>query len=350
MSDEAALPEVASALTESVSSDAPPPAETARSSVAESLAATFDRIQEREGNAPGQRAQDGKFQPRQAPVVAAPGAPTTDQPATEGNEPPPAAIEAPQSWSAEMKAQFATLPPDAQKYVAQRESEAHAKISDQGNRLKAFDGLSHVLEPRRAELMASYGSVEKGLSDLMALHARYHTDPVSVIVGLAQGAGIRLDQLPQLAQQAPPQAQRVDPHVAALHNEVAALKSTITTQAYGEAEKIVEAFKAKPENKHYAAVEPRIAELINSGVARDLPTAYKMAVRENDTLLEQDFAERATAAKAKADAEAKRLADEARKANVVNIRTPGARASGGPASGTIRSSLERAYDKVNGAA
>lgn len=325
------------------------PVETPTPTVAESLAATFDRIQEREGNAPGQRGPDGKFQPRQAPVAAAAGTQNPDQPATEGNEPPPAAIEAPQSWSAEMKAQFAALPPDAQKYVAQRESEAHAKISEQGNRLKAFDGLSHVLEPRRAELMASYGSVEKGLSDLMALHARYHSDPVSVIVGLAQGAGIRLDQLPQLAAQ-PHQRQAADPQIAALSQEVAGLKSHITTQALGDAEKIVEAFKAKPEHKHYAAVESRIVELLNSGAARDLPTAYKMAVRENDTLLEQEFADRAAAAKAKADAEAKRLADAARQANVVNIRTPGGRAATTAKPASIRESLSRAYDTVNGAA
>ena len=65
------------------------PAEAPRPSVAESLAATYERIQEREGNAPGQRAPDGKFQPRTAPVAAAPGTTDPDQPSTQGNEPPP---------------------------------------------------------------------------------------------------------------------------------------------------------------------------------------------------------------------------------------------------------------------
>ena len=324
-----------------VTTDAPRP------SVAESLAATYDRIQEREGNAPGQRGPDGKFQPR-APAAAT-GTPNPDQPATQGNEPLPAAIEAPQSWSAEMKAQFAALPPDAQKYVAQRESEAHAKISEQGSKLKSFDNLAQVIEPNRAELMAAYGSVEKGVNDLLTLRSLAVSNPHSFIVQFARGAGIDIGQLAQQAAQGQFQPRPADPHIAALHNEVAALKGTLTTQALGEAEKLVEAFKAKPENKHYAAVESRIAELINAGAARDLPTAYKMAVRENDQLLEQEFAERAAAAKAKADTEAKRLADEARKANVVNIRTPGARATGTP-TGTIRDSLTRAYDRVNGAA
>lgn len=326
-----------------------PAADTPRPSVTESLAATFDRIQEREGNAPGQRAPDGKFQPRQAPVAAAPGTPNPDQPSTEGNEPPPAAIEAPQSWSAEMKAQWSALPPDVQATIAKRESEAHAKISDQGSKLKSFDSLAQVIEPNRAELTAAYGSVEKGVNDLLTLRSLAVNNPREFVVQFARGAGIDIAQLAQQAAQGQFQPRPVDPHIAALHQEVAALKGTLTTQALSESQKVVDAFKADPAHKHYAAVESRIAELLNAGAARDLPTAYKMAVRENDALLEQEFTERAAAAKAKADAEAKRLADEARKANVVNIRTPGARASGTP-TGSIRDSLVRAYDRVNGAA
>lgn len=350
MTDEAAAPIDTGAPSADVAAPeaaSTPAASDPPRSVAETLAASFDAIQKREGNAPGQRGADGKFAP-QAPAAAA-ATDIPDQPATEGNEPPQAAIEAPQSWSAEMKAKFATLPPEAQQYVAQRESEAHAKISDQGNKLKAFDGLSHVLEPRRNELMQSYGSVEKGVSDLLSLHSRYHTDPWPVIQGLAQGAGIRITRLDQSGQPAL-EAPQADPRIAALSQELAGIKSTLTTQALGEAQKLVDAFKAKPEHKHYAAVESRIAQLLSSGAATDLPSAYEMATWADPEVRKALLAEQAAADKARADAEAKRLADQARNANGVNVRTTGARASSTSKPKSMRESLERAYDTVNGAA
>ena len=337
--------------------DTPAPADpapvesTPERSVAESLAATFDAIQKREGDT---RGPNGQFQPREAPVAAAPGTESTDQPATQGDEPAKPAIEAPQSWSAEMKAAFPTLPPDVRDFIAKRESEAHAKISDQGNKLAAYDGLSRVLEPERNELLAAYGSEAKAVHDLLTLRKHALANPGQFIIQFARGAGVDLSQLPQLAA-SQPQAAPVDPRIAALSQQVESLTSIHRTQVHETAAQQVNAFKADPKNKHYATVESRIAELINTGAAGSgspaevLAKAYKMAVRENDQLLELEYADRAAQAKAKADAEAKRLATAARSANVVNIRTPGGR--GGPqAPSSIRESLEKAYDKANGAA
>lgn len=348
MTDEAAAPldPGAPSAPEAAPVATPAPAAPQRS-VTESLAATFDAIQKREGNAPGQRGADGKFQP-QAPVAAAATIESTDQPATDGTEPAKPAIEAPQSWSAEMRAKFATLPPEAQQYVAQRENEAHAKISEQGSKLASYDGLSRTLEPHRTDLMAAYGSVEKGVNDLLALRSEAIRNPVNFLIKFAEGAGIRLDQLPALAAQAP-QAQPVDPRIAALSHQVESLTSIHRQQALDAAQKQVEAFKADPKNKHYAAAESRIAELLNSGAAKDLADAYEQAVWGTPQLRELVIAERAAEAKAKADAEAKKLADAARAANVVNIRTSGGRAAPSAPS-SIRESLVRAYDRVNGAA
>ena len=348
MSDEAAtLDTGTSPAPEAAPSVAAPVSDAPQRTVTQSLAATFDAIQKREGNAPGQRGADGKFQP-QAPVAAAATTESTDQPATEGTEPAKPAIEAPQSWSAEMRAKFATLPPEAQQYVAQRESEAHAKISEQGSKLASYDGLSRALEPHRNALMAGYGSVEKGINDLLTLREVALRDPVRFLVDFAQGAGIRLDQLPALAAQAP-QAQPVDPRIAALSHQVESLTSIHRQQALDAAQKQVEAFKADPKNKHYAAAENRIAELLNSGAAKDLADAYEQAVWGTPQLRELVIAERAAEAKAKADAEAKKLANAARSANVVNIKTSGGRAAPSAPS-SIRESLVRAYDRVNGAA
>lgn len=348
MTDEAAAPldTGAPSAPEAAPVAAPAPSEPSRS-VAESLAATFDAIQKREGNAPGQRAPDGKFT-TQAPVAAAATTESTDQPATQGDEPAAPAIEAPQSWSAEMKAQFAALPPEAQKYVAQRESEAHAKISDQGSKLASFDGISRTIEPHRNALMAGYGSVEKGIGDLLTLRDAALRDPARFLIDFAQGAGIRLDQLPALAAQAP-QAQSADPRIAALSQQVESLTSIHQQQALSAAEQQVNAFKADPKNKHYAAVESRIAHLLKSGAAESLADAYEQAVWSNKDIRALVIAEQNAEAKKLADAEAKRLADAARSANVVNIRTPGGR-SGPQAPSSIRESLERAYEKANGAA
>lgn len=336
---------------EPVAAPEPTATESTTPTIAETLARSYAEIEAREAdpNAPpaAPRGTDGRYTPK-APAAAATATQTTDQPATQGNEPPSAAIVAPQSWSADMKALFPTLSPDAQKYVAQRESEAHAKISDQGNKLATFDGISKAIEPHRNALTAAYGSVDRGIGDLLTLRSAALADPARFLIDFARGAGIRLDQLPQLAAQAP-QAQPADPRIAALSRQVESLQSNINTQALGEAQKLVDAFKVDPKNKHYATLENRIAELLHQGSAKDLPHAYKLALRENDQLVEQEFAERQAESKKTADAEAARLATEARRANVVNIRTNGGRQS--PSAPTsVRASLEKAYDRANGAA
>src|SRR5690348_16128080 len=114
-------------VTESVSA---PVVEQAPASFEDTMSAVYDKM-----NQP--RDDGGKFAGNETPA-ATEGAETaaeeatteeiTDQPSETEQETAQPSITAPNSWSAEMKAKFGSLPPEAQQYIAQRESEMHAAI------------------------------------------------------------------------------------------------------------------------------------------------------------------------------------------------------------------------------
>lgn len=200
MSDEiqqgtpAAAPEAAPVATPAPAPEAPK----------ESFAQTLDRVADEVIN--GKRGPDGKYQSR----VVAQGAPETAElpggPQAATPEPALPAIDAPQSLPDDVKKQWSTLPRAIQEVWSKRESEAHSKITADGERLKslgAFEEVAKSLEPRLKQVNAPASEYFRRLAAADQLLA---TDGVRGLQQIAQMYGIDL----RAALQQPP-AQPISP-------------------------------------------------------------------------------------------------------------------------------------------
>lgn len=298
----------------------------------------------RKNNPP--REDDGKF------AGTAPKEPVLpDQAQTEKVEQPVAAINAPQSWSAEKKAIFATLPPDAQEYIAQRDKEASEAISRQGSELKSFEPIKSVIEQHRDIFERNGIDVGDGLGRLLHAERLLEQNPVAAIAQIAQAYGVDLGQFNG-------QQQPQDSATSALHQRIAQLENQLndTTGRIQQREAqeaqtqlqstqtLIEKFSQdKPDwadlenDVHEAIIGIKAA--IEQGVRPAMPpdqilsTAYERAQRNNPQAWAKKQETDRNAEEAKKLAEAQKRADEAKRSKVVNI-------SSSPASGRQHSSMD----------
>jgi len=316
---------------------APAPAETAKPSIRDTLESVLAKAEE--------RGDDGRFKARDTAPEPAPETP--DQPETaKAAEPQAEAIEPPSSWSAEVKAKWATLPPDVQRYVLDRESQTHKAITEKGQRASLYDAIEQAIGENKTALVAEYGDIPRAVQMLVNVSTQAGRDPLRFIEWFAGQRGI--DLRAHFAGQAGQPAAPVDPMQNALMSEVTQLKQQIELQSTISQFEQAKDASGKPLQPHFADVRLDMGRLIASGAAQGLEDAYTKAVRINDAVWAkvQAAEEAERAAKAKADAAAK--AADAKKAASINMRSRGA-VSGSPGKPQdIRSSLEAAYRQIQG--
>lgn len=295
-------------------------------SIDETMDRVWQEIQDRD--APAARGPDGKFQ---AKVVAPPGAPAAPELPGQSQAAPPdpasQVIEAPQSWPADVKAKWATLPPDIQRYVADREGEVHKKFSTDGERLQTLAAIEQATAPYQArfdELQQAGVPRADYFRNLMSFDVGLKTDPVNAVRALEQYTGLNFAQLsrysgqpgaPQGQPQAPP-----DPHTSALTRHLYDLSSKVQMlQKQNEdsliamAEQKINEFKA--DKPHFDSVVELMNKLITGGVATGLQDAYEQAVKLHPDVSAKIKAEADEAARKKAEEEAKaRAAKDSRAA------------------------------------
>lgn len=289
------------------------------------------------------RAENGKFAPKAAPE----GQPKADQPAVEPKlEPKPEApkIAAPASMPKELHEKFAAAPPEVQKFIADREAEAHKAISNMGRQVKGFEPIAKVLEQNRATFERNGATYEQGLSALIAAQNALDQNPENGIAYLAQTYGVDLrslvarmygQQIDQNGLDAGP-----NPEVAALKAELAQVRRQ---QEYDAANR---AAHDRAANEQRQMQQRAVYESKIDAFAKDKPDFYEVApdVLANiaaiqqtnpslsaDELISQAY-ERAIwanpktrdakmkAAEAARLAEAAKQATEAKRANGINVR------------------------------
>jgi hypothetical protein len=338
------------------------PAESAAPSIRDTMAAVLKKY-------PVQ-GDDGRFESRfprdepatdAAPDKAAPAAvETSDQPETLQAETAPApSIEPPASWSADVKAKWAALPPDVQAYIAKREGEAHQAITQAGAKLKGYEGLDAVIGPRRDALRASWGDEGAAIKQLFDLSDFATRDPAGFVQWFASQNRVDLSRLTT----APANAALADPQVAALQHEIQTIKSNLTQQQMAQMDADIRRFAdakgddGAPLRPHFDEVKAEMGRLIQAGIAATLEDAYAKAIRTNDAVWAKVQAEEAAKrAKAEADKQAKareeaaRAAKEAQRSASVNVRATGG-VSGSPARAqTMRETMEAVARRAYGAA
>jgi hypothetical protein len=322
---------------------APAPVETAKPSIRDTLESVLAKAEE--------RGDDGRFKAKDTAQDTA--SETPDQPETQkAAEPQAEAIEPPSSWYAEVKAKWATLPPDVQKYVLDRESQTHKAITEKGQRASLYDAVEQAIGENKTALVAEYGDIPRAVQMLVNVSTQAGRDPLRFIEWFAGQRGI--DLRAHFAGQAGQPAAPADPMQNALANEVTQLKQHIERQQAETLQSTISQFEqakdasGNPLRPHFADVRTDMGRLIASGAAQGLEDAYAKAVRINDAVWAATQAAEEAKRAEKAKAEAATKAADAKRAASINMRSRGA-VSGSPSQPQdTRSSLEAVYRKLHG--
>jgi hypothetical protein len=293
------------------------------------------------------RDNGGRFESRaidpQADDAIAPATPEiTDQPETTTAEPATPAIEPPSSWSAEKRAIWSLLPPDAQAYVAQRESEAHKAISEKGQRAAMYDAVEQAIGEHKTALISEYGSVDRAVNTLVNVAMQAGQRPAEFIRWFAQQHRVDLSQLAQPGAQ---QGGGIDPQIHTLSQTVTTLQHQIEQQQQAALAAQIAAFseakdaRGQPLRPYFDDVRANMARLMTAGEAASLEDAYDKATRINGDVRAKIEAQREAARQAEATAKAAKAAAEAKKSAAINVRPLGA-VAGSPVRGqTMRDTM-----------
>lgn len=234
-----------------------------------------------------------------------------DQPAADELGQPTAATEAPASWSAEMKAEWATLPAKAQSYVLQRERDSMRKISEQGNELGKMRPIVDTAQKFQKNFDRHGVTFEQGMTSLMMAQDMLDRNPLQGLAAIAQTYGVNLAQAFGPAQQA------VHPDIQRLIAENQQLKASTTHHqreqlAAQRAEERQLSEWASNEiatwsdgKEHFEAVREDMQVFLKEGRATDLDDAYDKACHANP-----EIRQKVTAAQRAKEAQAQREAAE----------------------------------------
>jgi hypothetical protein len=317
---------------ETTSTDTPAIADAGQS-IDKTLREAWDKLNPR-------RDDTGRFEARKTATEAAPTETTetpesADQTAEKASEPAKPAIEPPHSWSAEAKAQWASVPPAAQAYIAEREAQAHQAITRAGQQIKAYEPIARVLNSYRETFEKNGLAPDDGIGRLLEVERNLATDPASTIVQIAQAYGVDLTTLTngQSASASTTEQGQPDPQVATLKAELAQLKTELgkvgsyltaqqRAQIQGEqhelARQIAEFAKDKP---HFDAVRRHMGALMQADESLSLDTAYEQATWALPNIRQSILADQQKANEEKRTEEARKKAADAKKAAAVNVKS-----------------------------
>lgn len=273
------------------------------------------------------RAPDGKFvakdKTEEAPAPAA--APDPKSPPAEAAKPsteqPSTAVgAAPVSWAADVKAQWASLPPAVQQAVLKREQEVSAgfrQYSEQTKRLESY------IAPIAQEANRFGLSVDQGIQRLLDGQRFLEQQPAQAIVWLANKHGLNLAEL---AQNPPAVQQPVapDPQFAQVIQYVQSLEERLNSRDMDQNMSAVEKFAADPKNSFYAEVENDLPDLMRALAASNpalkgvalLSEAYDLAVWRNPEVRAKMLQQQQADAQKAAAAAAQQKAQQANRAAV----------------------------------
>jgi hypothetical protein len=315
--------------------------EAAAPSIDEDLRSIWDRR-----NPPRENGRFVAKNPTDEPDPAAPVNENAVQTAETVVEQAKPAIDAPISWTAEQKAKWASLPPDTQAYIAQRDKESHEAITRAGQQIKAFEPIGKVIEQFSHVFQKNGLQPHDGIARMMAVNEMLETNPETAIREIAKAYGVNL--------QGTTDEQNANPEsavIAELRADLAKVKSHLTAQQQQKidaentalAREIADfANDPKTPRPHFESVRKVMAALMNSGAAETMQEAYEKAIYADPTIRQslQVDAQKATEDKRKAE-EAERVR-KAKAAAGVNVKSSPAHLA---SSRTLEADLRAIWNK-----
>ncbi len=278
-----------------------------------------------------------------------------DQPKTETDGPPEkAATEPPKSWSREQKEKWATLPPETQEYILQRDREAHDQISRLGREATAAKELNSVIEQYKPLFERNGIQPSQGIAALLDAQAMLDNPQtrLAAIAKICETYGVNLQQLAQVNPNT--ETLTIRAQLEATQRQLAEMRSLLQQQAQetqvkaqSSIEQDIQTFaKANPE---WSLVEDRIVPFVQAAREQSpsasnqevLRTAMEAAVLTVPELRQK----RIEAEAAKRAEEAAKKAAAATGAASLNVKSNG---SARPVKPSLDEALEATYARLHG--
>lgn len=317
---------------------------------------TQEQKTERIGRTAGRpRDEQGRLLPGKPVKDATPPATLSPPPSLEGVVPVVAATKPrPSSWKKDFDQHWEKFDPSVQEYILQRESEFAKGVSTYKAEYENVKPLVEAMQPFMQTLKQYNIQPAQWINNLGNAHHKLALgspqDKLQMFAQLAQEYKVPLQALydPQAAQNfmqqqvhqpAPQPVQQADPRQL-VREEWESIRTEQAIKDFSEAKDAT----GQPKYPHYDTVKPTMAQLLESGLANDLPSAYDKAIRMHDDLWQQqqDSTQQANT-QARLQQQAKQVA--AAKANAVSTRSATPAQQGAPAKkGTTGDYVAAAFD------
>lgn len=262
-------------------------------------------------------------------------------------DPAPQPVEPHPRWPAELKAAFASWPPDVQKAFRERdgatEAEYTRKTQEVAEQRKQFAPVLSEVEKWSPYFQQQGLSPGQAISKL--IQAEYTLRNGTPAQRQAMFAQLAHDyQVSAIGQQNPVAHSQTDPAVAELKQQLSGLQDYIETTEQQKLKSEIDAFsQAKDQSgqllrPHFERVRETMGRLLDSGQATDLDAAYAKAVRLDDDLFKQTV-----------ESERKRVTDEAERARQEAVdkakkAQPTRSSDGNPSGAATRKGLDAHLD------
>ena len=200
-----------------------------------------------------------------------------------GLEPIKEVPQAPQSWTAEAKAEWANAPDKIRAEVLKREQDMHQALTRHDGELRLGRDMKEIVSPYLSFIHADGGTPQTAVKELLNTAYILRTGSTEqkrhLILNTAKLYNVDLGIQEE--------SEYIDPTIAQLQREIAQLREVANPQAIEsrlrerlEGDKVqsdIAAFAANPANVHFEAVKPIMGALLGSHQAKDLQEAYDMA-------------------------------------------------------------------------
>lgn len=222
----------------------------------------------------------------------------TDEPteATEPEEPSESQAFRP-PWKKAALAEWDKLPPMARAEIERRENDFHKGIEQYKTGAQNAQEWDRAVQPYMATIQSlgvtpvvaaqhllgvdhqlRYSAVPQKIGMLAKIAGDYGIDVPTLMQGLQQMSGQH-----QWQQENPldPRVQQLQAQVTQMQQQQIQAQQQAVTAEHSAIDGEIAAFAADPDHEHFGILQKDMSVLLQNGMAKDLETAYEMAMRQN---------------------------------------------------------------------
>lgn len=265
---------------------------------------------------------------------------------------------APDTWSKEALADWASIPPRAQQEILKREEDMHRGIEGYKAAAELGGKVSKIIEPYAPILAAEgvdpFNMLQNFAGNHYLLSRGTPEQKIQLAANLLTGYQIPLPELLEyMADQIGTASEPVDPKLVALEKEVTELKSArnqereqLTSAALERINQEIDAFAADPKNKYFDELAADIQQLFAVGQAKTLSEAYEKALWSNPSTRQKELDRIAAEKQATGEEAAKKAAEKKAKAQADHVEVNPKSRNGAVITGSIDDTLNEALETI----